>query len=279
MWLWTILVISVVVTSFLFFNKGRRWFLFCMLAHCWWFSFFAAYKPKFHNFIILFLVSFPLLNEFMKFNNFMRSGALGLENARGSAIEVLPEAFEKYRKYSDLQELADEKSTNNLATRPLVAMPLAACMSLPENEKTFVFESEIVNSFIWSIPGPMFSNKQNYPVQETLLYDNFPIGYGDTADSLYLSSYISFGWGGVLIYPLMMMAAWLFILWMMRLRNISEWVVAIAAASWFKFFASDIGEGSTGQMFVLMRATIAFAIIGYIYFVFSSNNNRRISRA
>lgn len=275
--LWILFIFSVLVVSFLFFTKGRRLIVYLLLSHGWWMMFFLRSKPRFWVACAAVLFAYPVISETLVFNNFLRSSKAGLI-ADENMLKAIPKVWEEYRKYDDLQQYAEERSTRNMATRPLVARPLASCMALPMNSKSFIWHEDILHSLIWSVPGPIFPDKTKFPLQENLLYSHFPIGSTDTVDSLYLSSYTSFGWFGLVVYPCFVALIWLLVTTLMRTLRIWYLMVAIIAALWLKYFLLSIAEGSTLQIFVNLRSTLFWCLIGYcVERFFPSAPHRKVS--
>jgi hypothetical protein len=126
-------------------------------------------------------------------------------------------------------------------------------MALPNEQKTFLLGENLFNSAVWAIPSFFVSNKSLFPIQEDLLYQNFPIGTDDTADSMYLYAYVDFAYVGVLAYPILIAFIWIAVLLLMRLPYISSLGVMTFACTWIAMFILSMGEASTVSWFVLPR--------------------------
>ena len=272
--LWALFIFSLLVVSFLFFTKGRRLIVFLLLSIAWWGIFFLKSKPRLWITLLVILLGYPIISEALVFNNFMRSSKAGLIGNE-SMFHAIPKVWEEYQKYEDLQQFAEDRSTQNLATRPLVARPLASCMALPADNKSFILHKDILHSLIWSIPGPLIRDKNKYALQENLLYSHFPIGTTDTSDSIYLAAYTSFGWFGLVVYPCFLASIWLLVTTMMRTLQVWYLMIGLIVALWLKYFLLDISEGSTLQIFVNLRSTFFWCLIGYGINYFVSPSPRR----
>jgi len=265
---WMILVVSLSTVLFLYFNKGRSGLFFSILAFGYWLAFFYQTRPKIWKFALVCSIIYPILSQVLLFSNFIRSTNAGIENWKGSAIEVVPKAWERFQSSSNLVEQEKNRTANNLSTRPLVATPLAMSINLPVERKSFMLGENIINSLIWVIPGPLFPNKRDYPIQEALLYKHFPIGEVDTADSLYLSAYTEFGWIGILFYPLFLFSLWVLVVnFVFSIRQLPL-IGAICIAYFFQLFLLNIGEGAVSNWLIGFRSVLFLFIIGKIWLLF-----------
>jgi hypothetical protein len=253
------LAIALVFTSFLLilfitFTQGRSGFVFCALLHFYWATFFIGKMPNFRAMIPILAITLPLLYTGSLLSNFMRSDAV-----QGADLKIdgfgtfLGNAIDTWQSDQTLQAAEKARSAANLASRPLVANPLAKSMALPDEQKTFLLGENLFNSAIWSIPNFFISSKRAYPVQEELLYQNFPIGINDTADSIYLYAYADFAYMGLLVYPTLIAGIWVFVLLLMRLPHISSLGVVVFSCMWISMFTLSMGESSTITWFVLLR--------------------------
>ncbi|TKK68210.1 hypothetical protein FC093_11275 [Ilyomonas limi] len=273
---WGILLFSTLVLLFIFFTKDRRSFIFSVFGIGFWFYFFSGKGIKVFKVALIIAIIYPFLSKALLFNNFIRS-ANGITGAQPvSAVELVPEAWEKFNSSEGFIEEEEENTTENLSERPLVATPLALCLQYPVEKKTFTLGENLINSFVWSIPGPIISNKREFPVQEDLLYAHFAISRGDledTADSLYLSSYTEFSWFGFLIYPILLVVLWRLVLSLLKSWNIQGISLIICVSIFFQSFLLNIGEGSTIAWFVALRSFLFWAILykSYNYFIKKSN--------
>jgi hypothetical protein len=248
---------------FIRFSEGRYPFFTGLLSILFWYSYFNG-KPKSYRLVILVFILYPVISQLLLFNNFMRSAKSGLQNYKGSSIEVIPKAWERFTQTQHNLEYEMERTTENIAVRPLVALPLAACIKLQPHEKTFTLGENIVNSFIWVIPSNIFPNKTNYPVQETLLYQNFRIGKADTAVSLYLNAYTEFNLFGILLYPVLIAALWLFILWLIYWINPNKIILVLALTIFFDLMLFKLGESSLIAWFAALRSVLFWLIIALV---------------
>ncbi|WP_168564675.1 hypothetical protein [Crateriforma spongiae] len=256
-----ILACSILVVLFLYFNQGRRDLAFCAFAHFWWAVYFFGNRPGFIKALAAVAICLPLLYYSMLFNNFMRSGHAGLDNYRVSAIEAIPGALKKFVMDPAMRELEQERTSNNLSSRPLVATPLAYCIRLPAEKKAYLLHKDLFHSFIWSIPGPLFPWKENFPNQEDLLYQSFAIGDKDTADSIVLSAYASFGWFGVITHSLFissLIAGTVFAVMYTKTPPIGT---ALVCAPILQLITVDLAEESTTSFFNFARSAIFFVVV------------------
>jgi hypothetical protein len=263
-----VFLFSFIILLFICFNKGRSALIFVVGAHVYWLFFYTAKRPAFFKIILIIAIIYPLLSQLLLFNNFIRSSASGIKEWRGSAIEVVPLAWERFQESSDLRSAEKEKTTSNLSTRTLVASPLALCLQLPNEKKTFMYGENLINSVIWSIPGPLFPDKKDFPVQEELLYAHFPIGDKDTADSLYLSAYTEFGWMGIIIYPMLVAGLWLLVLSLSSFFQLSGVILIINVAMFFQLYFLGIGEAAANNWFLSLRTFLGFLAINSVIRIF-----------
>jgi hypothetical protein len=102
--------------------------------------------------------------------------------------------------------LLDSSIRDNLSSRPLLLWPLAAAISMTDNRPNvdYMYFQDIWNSFLNSIPGPLFLDKSSLMLNENLLYQYFPFADSniDVADTPFLYAFASFGILGIFIYPL-----------------------------------------------------------------------------
>lgn len=252
-WYFFIFLLSFVTILFLFFNKGRSALVFSLIGHCYWYFFFTKKKPPIFKTILVLLIVYPLLSQALLFSNFIRSEDSGLDNYRGSAFEKMPIAFNLFLNSGKLRDAEKKRSADNLSTRPLVAHPLALCIAMPSERKSFTYGEEIINSLVWAIPGPLFPNKMEYPKQEALLYKHFPLNLKDTADSLYLCAYEEFGWFGLFIYPALLTLLWTIVLSLPRSFELSGLIIAILVSFFLEFFIFGVGEGAVISWLIGLR--------------------------
>lgn len=251
------IAISVLLILFINFTRGRSIFIFCAILHIYWTIFFIGRLPKLTKLLTLALIVLPILYAGTLLNNFMRSSAVqGLDVKAMGFIAFFSESLQIWRADQSLQELEKARTAANLASRPLVAHPLAKCMALPVGQKNFLLGENLFNSAIWALPRVLFPDKERYPIQEDLLYANFPVGSEDTADSPYLYAYVDFGYAGIIIYPVLLAGFWITILLLARLPYISSLAVIVIMANWIPFFTLGIGEMAMTGWYVMLRNTV-----------------------
>lgn len=270
---WINLIVSFVCIGFIYFSKGRGPFLLMLLFHLYWFYFFIRVRPNFKKLFLLFIFTYPVISFLMLLSNFVRSVNLNVDISNTSAIEVFSLAIKAFQSDDSNQREERERSINNLSMRPLVTHPLALCLKLPDEKKNFTLGENIKNSFIWSIPRFLFQEKEKYPQQEDLLYKNFPIGKDDTADSLYLFSYVDFGWFGILCYPLLLIFYWRFILITIHFFKPSPYFSTLIIASFQELFTLGVGESALSSWFVALRVFIFIILLSFVTNIFSKNRD------
>jgi hypothetical protein len=253
----SIVIVSILLILFITFTQGRSGFMFCAMLHLFWIIFFMERIPKLRTTALVLLVVLPLLYSGALAFNFMRSSAMaGIDQKELGLVAFLNSAVQIWQSDQGLKEVEKARSASNLASRPLVAHPLAKSMALPSNQKNFLLGENLLNSAVWAIPSFIISDKKKYPVQEDLLYPNFPIGIDDTADSPYLYAYTDFGYVGLIIYPMLLAAIWVVILLMTRLPYISSLGVLVFVTVWISMFTLSLGEASMVSWFSLLRNTL-----------------------
>jgi hypothetical protein len=245
---------SVLLILFVNFTQGRSGFIFCALLHLYWTIFFMDRIPPMKKLIPVVLVVLPMLYAGSLMNNFMRSGAVdGVDLKAAGFVTFFGNAIQTWQSDQKLRAIESARSAENLASRPLVAHPLAKSMALPETRKRFILGENILNSAIWAIPSTFISDKKRYPIQEGLFYKHFPIGTADTADSPYLYAYADFGYVGVFIYPVLLAGFWFAVLLLIRRPYISSLGVIVLGCAWISLFTLSIGESAMTTWFVTLR--------------------------
>ncbi len=279
-----LLLFSFLATSLIFFTKGRSPFLLSLLFHLYWYYFFTGSRPNLKKSFIGIIIIYPIISTLLLFNNYARHGEgarLIKDNenkANNSAITFLPKVFMSYINSSSEQKDEKNRSISNFSTRTLVAQPLALCIQLPAERKSFFLGENIKNSIIWVIPRNFFPDKTKYAMQEDLLYQNFPINLTDTADSLYLYSYADFGWFGILIYPILIVFYWRLILMTLSSLRLSPFFIAITYALYLEVFTISIGEGAIVLWLSVLRTFFIIVIVGFIIKMFSKNKVNHASK-
>jgi hypothetical protein len=263
---------SVLLILFINFTQGRSGFIFCALLHLYWVIFLMGRIPRLSKLIPVVLIVLPLLYAGTLLNNFMRSGAAdGVDLKAVGLVTFFSNAVQTYQSDQSLRALESARSAENLASRPLVAHPLAKSMALPGAQKSFLLGENLINSAIWALPSAIMSDKKRYPIQEDLLYAHFPMGTEDTADSPYLYAYADFGYAGVVLYPVLLAGFWVALLLLIRLPFISSLGVIVIACTWISLFTISLGEASMTSWFTTLRDSVIvlpFAIVLAKFFRF-----------
>jgi hypothetical protein len=267
-----VIAVSVFLILFINFTQGRSGFIFCALLHLYWTIFFMGRIPRLKKLVPIMLVVLPLLYAGTILNNFMRGDAMqGVDLKTVGFTAYFSSAVKSWQTDNVLRAAENARSSENLASRPLVAHPLAKSMALPEARKSFTLGENLFNSAIWAIPSVLISDKKRYPIQEDLLYAHFPVGTEDTADSPYLYAYVDFGYAGVFIYPVLLAVFWVAFLLLVRLPYISSLGVLVLACAWIPLFTLSIGEMAMTGWFTMLRNSVIvlpFVIVLNKYFKF-----------
>lgn len=265
---WVIFITSMALSLFLYFNQGRSGLVFSVISLGFWYYLFLEIKPKLWKLALGFAIVYPIITQVLLFSNFVRSANAGLDTWKSSAIEVLPVAWERFTSNAQFQVEEQARSTKNISTRPLVSVPLAHCMQALPGNKDFTMGEHILNSIVWIIPGPIFPNKTEYPIQEALLYKHFKIGDTDTSDSLYLYAYTEFGWAGFIIYPALLLALWLLVCRMLRTVKSSVLCSMIILTNFFQLFIFNIAEGSITMWLTVFRVAVFVFVLYHLVALF-----------
>tara|TARA_R110000751_G_scaffold1474_8_gene5581 strand:- start:7860 stop:9266 length:1407 start_codon:yes stop_codon:yes gene_type:complete len=244
-------------TLFIAFSGGRSSFVFTLFFLVFWWIFFGGKIRLYH--LVLGAISIPIISFVLVFNEFLRNYNSDLP--MGSLVS---KAYTEYVSSSSKRDKFQEKSIRNIATRPLVAGPLAAVLSYPEGLKSFTYGENIQNSLVWALPMTIFGEKKSFPIREDLLYAHFRIGSKDLADSLYLSSYTEFGYFGVLFYPLLLFSLVLFTLNLLISLRSHPFIIAMSLGIFFDLFVFRLGEGALLGWFTALRSILFFIVIGKI---------------
>ncbi len=263
-----VLAMSVLSVSFVFFCQGRRSFVFAILAQGWWTVFFLNRRPHLRLVLVSCLAGLPIVAQGLLFSQFLRHSAT-IENKRDSIFVVLPAVIDEYLNDELAIKTRKKETAANYASRPLVATPLALCMSLPMNQKRFLLHQDIVNSFVRSLPRQIFPWKSDFPVQETLLYANFPIGISDTADSIGLSAYTSFGWAGIVTHSFLLVLIYGSFLFTCHFMRFNFWQILTVMSPFLEVFTIGLGEAPLVYLFNTVRAACVLTFIfsmGNLYF-------------
>lgn len=264
-WVWIALIFCLCVYVGISFTKGRRELAFVFINIFTWFCFFNRDTPKFFRIFICLIFFYPVLSKLFLFSNFLR-GVNGYNNLQEySSIELLPTAWNKFTSSNSLIGEEENATTENLSERPLVAIPLAMCINYPPESKSFTLGENLRNSFIWSMPRPIFPNKEKYPIQEDLLYKHFPVyNKVDTSDSVYLVAYTEFSWLGLLIYPCLIFFMWYTALFLLKQSRVFFLFKFISISIFFQLFILNMGEGSLTTWFSTLRSFVFWIILSHI---------------
>lgn len=180
-------------------------------------------------------------------------------------------AYLDFLRSPDIVQLAEQRSGANLVNRPLLLWPLAASMKLSflGLNNGFILHQDIVNSVLNAVPRFLYPYKGDLVLQEALLYQYFPFSSVDTADSPALYSFASFWFFGVLVYPLMILSAYLvfvrFALFCYQMiPSILVSIISIAALATFAF--DSYPEAGTSRIVRSMFLDPA-ALIGVSVFI------------
>lgn len=260
-WLWLIWgIVGGGAALFIAFTGGRSGLILAVIMHLfYWIVFTPRNILRFRIglvLVVLLVGAYP----FTVFNNFIRSSASGVDGARSRDLgAVLSEAAESYG-YDDSQATAKEATARNLATRPLVAHPLAIVQNVPASNARWGYGREYLNAFIWTIPRMMFPSKFSYAVQEGFIYQYFGVYFSDTADSVYLSGYLNFGWVGWLLGAVPICGLWLSVLLFISFLR-TDFARLVLLAQWPAMFIAGVGEGSLISWFVAFRLTVVVFVV------------------
>lgn len=279
-WFWVVLIVSSILFIYINFTQGRRPFIFGLVSFGYWYCFFLSLKPKLKSLIIIAVIVYPMVSQLLVFSNFLRGENANADWQNESAVDFLPAAWESFTSSSQVLEEEEESTTSNLASRPLVATPLALSMQLPLGFQGFTMGENMINSLVWAIPGPIFPNKADYPTQETLLYQHFKIAGGmdlDTADSLYLVAYTEFSWAGIVIYAFFLYLFWYSTAWLIYNFGLSGIYSAISVAMFFELLVGNIGESTPTAFFIVLRSFIFWIVIYKALLFFKIIKNKPVN--
>lgn len=252
-----VVAVSGFLILFINFTQGRSGFIFCALLHLYWVIFFMGRIPRLRKLISVVLTVLPLLYAGTLLNNFMRSDAAsGVDLKTDGFAAYFSNAVQTLQSDRSLRASESARSAANLASRPLVAHPLAKSMALSEERKSFLLGENLINSAIWALPSAIMPDKKLYPIQEDLLYVHFPIGEKDTADSPYLYAYADFGYAGIFIYPVLLAGIWVTLLLLVRLPFISSLGAIVIACTWIGLFTLSLGEAAMTSWFSTLRNSV-----------------------
>ncbi|MXN91970.1 hypothetical protein GR160_12115 [Flavobacterium sp. Sd200] len=261
---WALLVFSILITTYMYFSQGRRPLVFSIIIFGFWYCFFLGIRPKLKRIIIIVVVLYPFISQLLLFSNFLRGANASAEWQTASAIDFLPAAWKSFNSSSQILEQEEETTTNNLASRPLVATPLAMCLQYPEQFASYTLGENLINSIVWVIPGPLIKNKGDYPTQETLLYKHFKIGKDDeedTSDSLYLTAYTEFWWFGILFYGWLLYSLWKLIITLSYNSKLKGIYISISICVFQELFMASIGESSPLAWLVALRSFLFWVLV------------------
>lgn len=261
--LFTIFV-SILLFSIIFFTRGRFQFIFCYIEFLFWFCFFNKNLPKLKNFILVLIFFIPIAYNLTFFNEFLRTykeNPLINNYENSSFINKLPKFYKIY-KISETND-TKERTIINFTNRFLTVLPLAKSIELENDKKKFLLGENIRNNLIWTIPRIIFPNKNNFIIKEDLIL-KFGLLFNDTADSIYLFSYIDFWIFGILIYPIIFYFFWYTVLFFLTFRNYNP-IFLIFSISYSLILFFGIAEGGSLGFFVYLRNLIILIIFVSIF--------------
>lgn len=254
----------VAISLFTTFTFGRRIFVFSCIVFFIFTCFYLQRRPPFAK--MLFWTSFALILLFplLSINHAMRASRY----EEGSAFEKVVDAFSEYTN-EDQQDDQNLKSFSNYSRRPLMAAVLASCMSMKPGTYEYAFGKIAFNDFLWALPGVVIKNKMAIPKGRRNMYRHFPNRefLTDFADSLYLYSYIDFGWLGIFLYPPLVWFSWMIFLTILHHLH-RPILFAILLAPWTYLFTSKIAESSVNEWFTILRGSIMFGVLFLILEMF-----------
>ena len=201
-----------------------------------WYCFFNKGFPSYRRLLPITIILIPLIFYANVFNNFTRSSAGGvLLVEKKNLFSTIFEMTEMFTTY-DLLDNETSRTTRNLSSRTLLALPLAMSIELPTSEKKFLLGKIIFNTFVWTVPRAIFPEKINFPIMEELIITTFDLDIADTANSLYLYSYVAFGYFGLLIYPMLLFLYWKFMATLIFNREFNPLILIYFASYGFNLF-------------------------------------------
>ena len=273
-----VVAISFLLILFITFTQGRSGLIFYALLHLYWTIFFMDRIPPMKKLIPVLLIVLPLLYSGPLLFNFMRSSNFqGPDVKEVGYIFFFGNAIQAWQSDQKLRAIEGARSAVNLASRPLVAHPLAKSMALPDARKRFILGENLINSAIWAIPSTIISDKSRYPIQENLLYKHFPIGTTDTADSPYLYAYADFGYFGGFIYPVLLAGFWFAVLLLVRRPYISSLGAIVLVCVWISLFTLSLGEAAMTSWFAAFRNCVIVLPFVYVldkFFIFPRRSDK-----
>lgn len=141
----------------------------------------------------------PYVNKFLAFLNIARNQ----QGLYTNPLLFLQEFIDFVSTHDSVLDALD-RSSENLASRPLVLWPLAVSIRMAAEglNSDYLYFADLFNSALNAFPRLLIPWKGELLLQENLLYSRFPFANVDTADSPYLYAFASFGIFGIAIYPL-----------------------------------------------------------------------------
>ena len=236
-----LIIFSLLILGIIFFSRGRFQFFLTYIELTFWFCFFKNSLPKLRSIIIVLIIFLPILYNLTLFNEFLRHTSVDdFENK--NILSTIKNNYEVW-KFASEKEIITEKTTINFTSRFLSVRPLARILELKPSEKQHLYGKNIFNNLIWVIPRIIFPQKVNYPIDTKLIYDNFGIDFVDTANTVYLFSYLDFWYFGLFLYPLLIFFCWKLLLFLITIKDYNPLIVIFVLANGFVLFFS-IAEGS-----------------------------------
>jgi hypothetical protein len=266
---WFALGLALVSTAgviFVYFNLGRGPMVLAMALHFIYYCLFRGKRPSAKILIPAALIGLLILPKALEINHLMRSSSTrsGLSSLGADPFSVASQGFDAL-KNEQTAKRESKDSLENYSTRPLVANTVARCIAMDGNVKQFMEGRNLFFAAVWAVPRKFFPGKVKYASPKGFLFRAFPdqAFLKDFADSLYLYSYVDFGWFGLLIYPAILALLWLAALFVMAFlrRPLFVWVIF---CTWPPAFLLSVGEGAPTGWLIVLRDTIMFAAVLWI---------------
>ncbi|WP_143755162.1 hypothetical protein [Caulobacter sp. B11] len=269
------IAVSLILTLFIYFSKGRTGLIFFAVMHFVWITFISGRLPRFKTLIIITAIGVPIYYNAMLASNMARN--MRYDTRTGTEVSGLNVAIGSATALKDTNVRAQQarRTALNLSTRPLLAASLSASMQKANHDWKYLNGQYLVNSLIWTIPRALFPNKVDVENAEVLMASNGIVtGYSDVADSLYFAGYVDFGWFGLIIYPIIIYTIAFFILFMCEILGPAFSLVTLSSAIYA--FTFGMGEASvTGWLVMPRNMFLLFLIFPFGTFLFSHFSGRR----
>ena len=239
-----LIFVSILLLSLIFFSRGRYQFLFLFIELAFWYCFFKNGLPKLRTIIIILFLFVPFIYNLTLFNELLRSSIKPVDDFKNqNLLSRITNTYEMWQ-FSSGKEITIEKSTLNFSARFLSVRPLAEFFELKSSQKQYLLGENILNNLIWLIPRIIFPQKINFPIKESLIYEKFDLDFEDTADSIYLFSYLDFWHFGLFLYPLLIFFCWKLLLFLMTIRDFNPliliFILSPAVSLYFSFAEASV---------------------------------------